>query len=348
MNKEKIALILSGGFILIFASFVFILFNSLEKEDTDRMEVKPNISNPYKAPEIRGIETWINSEPLTLESLKGQVVLIDFWTYSCINCIRSIPFINGWYEKYKDEGLVVIGVHAPEFAFEKLPENVKKAVNDFGVEYPVALDNDFKTWRAYENRYWPAHYFIDREGNVVHTHFGEGEYDNSEMIIQQLLGLDDIKSDLDVEVPITRSQTPETYLGFERIDQFANLNELIENEIVDFSLSQDLRNDSWSLGGKWIMDNEKVTSKSNESIVKIRFTAKNVYLVLGSENPKKIQIKVNGELKNLGKDVSEIGEITVEDHKLYELVNGSELIKQGTLEIIFEEGIEANAFTFGS
>src|SRR3989338_2253577 len=155
--------------------------NTLTKPALEK--VLEGVSYP-KAPEFAGIATWINSEPLTLEELKGKVVLVDFWTYSCINCIRTLPYLKDWHEKYADDGLVIIGVHAPEFEFEKDEKNVQKAINDFGLKYPIVQDNDFATWRAYNNRYWPAKYFIDKEGYIRYTHFGEGAYDESEKVIQ--------------------------------------------------------------------------------------------------------------------------------------------------------------------
>ncbi len=303
-----------------------------------------NIEEPYAAAEIQGIQTWINSDPLTLESLKGKVVLIDFWTYSCINCIRTTPFIESWYEKYKDEGLVVIGIHAPEFAFEKVESNVREAVVNAGITYPVALDNDFTTWRAYNNRYWPAHYFIDRDGQVRHTHFGEGEYDESEKVIQELLGLEAelIAGSADIEVPVSRFQTPETYLGYSRLENLVNFQEAKGDEEVDYQYTPELPEDFWSLEGKWTINSEAIVS-GGDSVLRINFTAKNVYLVMGSDAPVDVKISVVGDAAN-----EFIKTIKVNDYKLYELVDADSLQNSKVLEIEVPKGVSLNAFTFGS
>ncbi|HVY55159.1 MAG TPA: cytochrome c biogenesis protein CcdA, partial [Thermodesulfobacteriota bacterium] len=185
------------------------------------------LPEPYAAPDFSGIATWINSKPLTMKELRGKVVLIDFWTYSCINCIRTLPYIKSWDEKYRDDGLVIVGVHSPEFEFEKNADNVRKAVASNGIEYPVALDNNFDTWRNFNNRYWPAHYLIDREGRVVYTHFGEGKYDVTENNIRFLLGLEgDMEKGRSMPAPYSTNQTPETYLGYERADSYRGTGEI--------------------------------------------------------------------------------------------------------------------------
>lgn len=258
------------------------------------------LENPYPAPQITGITHWLNSESLDMESLKGKVVLIDFWTYSCINCIRTFPYIKSWNEKYKDDGLVIIGVHAPEFAFEGKKENVEKALKKFGITYPVAMDNDFSTWKNYENRYWPAHYLIDRDGNVVYTHFGEGKYDVTESNIRHLLGIKK-QENLDVGDDVTSDdQTHETYLGTDRA----------KNEFEMNAPSIPLHH--WALTGEWLRTGEHIETTSSGDALTLHYRAKKVFLVMESADgtPKTVSILRDGQEKD----------ITITDSKLYEIV----------------------------
>jgi len=213
------------------------------------------------APPLAGVTQWLNSAPLTLESLKGKVVLIDFWTYSCVNCLRAIPYVRAWAEKYKDQGLVVIGVHAPEFAFERNIDNVKRAIAKQQIAYPVAIDNAYAVWRAYKNQYWPAHYFIDAQGRIRHHHFGEGEYAQSERVIQQLLaeaGRTDVTIDV-VSVAASGAEaapdfqnvrSPETYVGFARAENFVSPGGFARNAVKDYA-DGDPRLNEWGLTGAW-------------------------------------------------------------------------------------------------
>ncbi len=308
--------------------------------------VELSIDQPYAAPEFTNIDAWINSDGETMESLKGKVVLIDFWTYSCINCIRTLPFLKEWNEKYKDDGLVIVGVHAPEFAFEHVPANVQAAVNEYGIEYPVALDNDFETWLAYDNHYWPAKYFIDRDGNVRHTHFGEGDYSESEEVIRYLLseGGSDIEdpmgsSEGDV-APIGLFQTPETYLGYSRGDRFANAEDedILKDEVASYTLHEDLEVNEWSLGGDWKIEDEKSTSQQKEAQLRMQFSAKDVYLVMASPQPATVQVSVNGEVQP---------DVEVTASNLYHLVNLDDSVFNATLDLTFPKGVEIYAFTFG-
>lgn len=288
---------------------------------------------PYAAPELTGLQDWINSDPVTLQSLKGKVVLVDFWTYSCINCVRTLPHLQGWYDAYKDKGLVIIGVHAPEFAFEKVPENVQKAVAERKLTYPIALDNNFSTWQAYENRFWPAHYLIDKNGKVRQTHFGEGKYDETESAIRSLLAetgatdLGDMKSD-DETPPIGSSQTPETYIGSERAENILNSN--YGSGEQDYVLPQTVQTHSWALGGKWDISAELGKCVS-DCVLKLRYQAKNVYGVFSG----------TGTVNINGKDMS----INADD--IYTLIENTDA-QQGTLELRLSSGLSIHAFTFGS
>lgn len=315
--------------------------------------VKMSVNTPYTAPELQDIEAWINTSGMTLEELKGKVVLIDFWTYSCINCIRTIPFVQGWYDKYKDDGLVVIGVHAPEFAFERKLKNVQDAVREYGITYPVALDNQFSTWKAYQNRYWPAHYFIDKNGMVRHTHFGEGKYEESEAVIRQLLELDEIGMEKqDYVVPISRGQTPETYLGYARIKNFANPHEYKPDAVVSYTQRERLNDDQWSLGGKWEVQEERSVSQEDGAKLTFQFNAKDVYLVMDTvdQQQKTVEVRVNGQTQHFGRSVDDNGRLIVDAPELYHLVSSdsSKTLDGATLELSFEKGVAIYAFTFGS
>ena len=297
------------------------------------------VETPYPAPSIEGIERWINSDPLTIESLKGKVVLVDFWTYSCINCIRTLPYITAWDSKYRDKGLTVIGIHSPEFEFEKDSDNVIKALAKYGIRYPVALDNHLATWTSFDNRYWPAHYLINKEGKVVYTHFGEGNYDITENNIRFLLGLPKEQLSQDA-VSATRQQTPETYLGYARTQHFAGIPALIHDSAARYALPAELPVNYWALLGKWRVEADKIVSLDTANAIRLNFKAKKVFLVLGSEHntPIKVTVKLDGIEKN---------KFTVTNHSLYELLS----LKQagtGTIEISSDtDGLEAFAFTFG-
>jgi cytochrome c biogenesis protein CcdA/thiol-disulfide isomerase/thioredoxin len=297
---------------------------------------------PYvKAPEISGITKWFNTQPLRPSELKGKVVLVDFWAYSCINCIRTLPHIESWYKKYKDQGLVVIGVHAPEFPFEMDPKNVAAAVKEFGITYPVAMDNDYVTWSNFSNRYWPAHYLIDREGRLVYTHFGEGDYAETENKIRELLHLNkstDLPSD---SATTSLSQTPETYLGYERAKNFSSPESVTKDKLNVYSFPGNLARNQWALKGPWTIQKDHIVAGHAGAGLMFYFTATKVYLVLGNNtgHPVNITLKLNGNTAT---------KITVSQHKLYELINQSSA-KNGVLEITAEKpGLEAYAFTFGN
>jgi cytochrome c biogenesis protein CcdA/thiol-disulfide isomerase/thioredoxin len=298
--------------------------------------LQDGLQTPYAAPEIAGINKWFNSEALDLAALKGKVVLIDFWTYSCINCIRTLPHIEGWYEKYKDKGLVIIGVHSPEFAFEGKPENVSAAIKKFGLTYPVAMDNEFGTWRNFENKYWPAHYLIDKNGMVVYTHFGEGKYDVTENNIRYLLGLQ-MDGSADAGMMVTaQSQTPETYLG----------NARAERE----SKADTLPADGWKAEGNWKRTGEYIESTKAGDSLTLHFQAKKVFLVMESATGETVhaQISMNGKI--LGEDTADIKDSTVaiKESRLYELI-AEQAATDGTVTIKADgAGLRLYAFTFES
>jgi cytochrome c biogenesis protein CcdA/thiol-disulfide isomerase/thioredoxin len=307
----------------------------------------------YDAPELKNIAAWINSDPQTIESLKGRVVLVDFWTYSCINCQRTQPYLNAWYDKYKDDGFVILGVHAPEFAFEKVTENVQKAVVDASIKYPVALDNNFSTWQAYENRFWPAKYLIDKDGQVRYTHFGEGDYDKTEETIQTLLKesgqtvTDKIEANRTTG-PINRGQTPETYLGYARAERFANSNQFVADKPIEYSLRSQLANNEWSLGGKWQINDESSQSLASSTKLSINFSGKEVYLVMSGPPGSSVAVSVDGLSKPGGSDIDTKGQVNIDGARLYKIVNTGQYMTNKKLTLTFPIGVTVNAFTFGS
>jgi cytochrome c biogenesis protein CcdA/thiol-disulfide isomerase/thioredoxin len=307
----------------------------------------------YDAPELKNIAEWINSDPLTIKGLRGKVVLIDFWTYSCINCQRTQPYLNTWYDKYKDDGCVIIGVHAPEFAFEKVTENVRRAVVDASIKYPVALDNDFATWRAYQNRFWPAKYLIDKDGQVRYTHFGEGDYAETEKTIQELLKESGKSITEKIETERSASsaageQTPETYLGYDRGERFASAAQFIGDQPVDYALASELKEHEWSLGGQWQINDESSQSLSGESKLKLNFSAKEVYLVMSGPPGSLVEVSVEGLGSPGGADVNPKNQVSLSGARLYKIVSLDKFMSSQTLTLTFPSGVTVNAFTFGS
>ncbi|PIE19286.1 MAG: hypothetical protein CSA64_05255 [Arachnia propionica] len=300
----------------------------------------------YPAPELTGITDWLNSEPLTLAQLRGNVVLVDFWTYSCINCIRTQEYLNAWYDAYHDDGFEIIGVHAPEFAFEKLPENVRNAIAEAKIKYPVALDNDFATWQAYSNRYWPAKYLIDRDGNIRYVHFGEGDYDETENAIRALLG----ESGPAAEQPSdpmrhTPGQSPETYLGTERASGFRGSPGLQAGE-TSYQPDTNIGLNEWTLAGTWQVDDEAITAQADDAQLSYRFTGQGMFLVLDGPPGSSVQVTLEGAGDPGGAD-AESGTVSIDSARLYHLVQLPQATDGTTVTLQFSKGVSAHAFTFG-
>jgi thiol-disulfide isomerase/thioredoxin len=313
---------------------------------------------------LSGAVAWLNSPELSADDLRGKIVLIDFWTYSCINCLRAIPYVRAWAEKYKGQGLVVIGVHAPEFAFEKSIDNVRRATQELKIGYPIAIDNDYAIWRAFNNQYWPAHYFIDGEGRVRHHHFGEGEYDLSEQVIQKLLaesGKTDVSNGL-VTVDADGAQaagdlvnvlSPETYVGYERSENFVSPGGVIRDIRHAYSAPTKPSLNQWALDGDWTVDGEKAVLEGASGRIVYRFHARDLHLVLGPAKdgkPVRFRVLIDGKPpgNDHGFDTDSEGKGTVTDQRLYQLVRQSQGAKDRTFEIEFmDPGAEAFAFTFG-
>ncbi|MBW8786166.1 MAG: cytochrome c biogenesis protein DipZ [Rhizobium leguminosarum] len=315
------------------------------------------------APSLDGAVEWLNSEPLTTEQLRGKVVLVDFWTYSCINCIRTIPYVRAWAEKYADQGLVVIGVHAPEFAFEKKIDNVKKAIGDFQIGYPVAIDNDYSIWRAFENSYWPAAYLIDAKGQIRYHHFGEGNYNRTEKAIQDLLR--EAGSQTTASAPVVPDakgveagpdlgniRSGETYLGYEQAANFASPEGLQADTAKNYSIAEPGLN-GWGLSGTWIVGRDQATLDQPGGGITYRFSARDLHLVLGpgaGDKPIRFQVKIDGEAPgpDHGSDIDADGNGTVTATRLYQLVRQSGTVAARNFEIRFlDPGVQAYAFTFG-
>jgi thiol-disulfide isomerase/thioredoxin len=315
-----------------------------------------DLTDAGTAPELTGIDHWLNSKPLTLAGLRGKVVLVDFWTYSCINCIRTLPYVEGWYQKYAADGFVVIGVHTPEFAFEHDTGNVASAIARFGITYPVAQDNEYATWQAFSNEYWPADYLIDASGHIRVEHFGEGEYDQMETDIRTLLA-DAGKSSLPGavglagDVPIANNQTPETYLGTDRGANFAGSYPGPGSHSLAFPGS--LPDDNWALSGTFDFESQYITATKAGDRLELSFGARDVYLVMSADTPVTAHVSVTGSEVSAGgvagtEDVSASGSLTVSTPRLYHLVHLPSM-QRAEVTITFDQpGARAFAFTFGS
>jgi thiol-disulfide isomerase/thioredoxin len=292
------------------------------------------------APEFRAIEEWINSEPLTMVALRGKVVVLDFWTYSCINCLRTLPHLTAWDDAYRDDGLVIVGVHTPEFAFEREPDNVRRAVRDHGIDYPVALDPDFGTWEAWQNRYWPAKYFVDRRGHIRYAHFGEGDYEESERVIRQLLaeGQDGplVSGAIEDATP-TGPQTPESYLGYGRIDRFVGSSIQPDREAA-YTIPQVVPLHGLAYGGRWRVEEERIVA-GEDARLRLHFKGGDVFLVLGTSSEQETaEVTLDGE---------RVGTVSVTQDDIYTLARIPGEKNEHVLDLRLSPGTEAYAFTFG-
>lgn len=315
-------------------------------------------------PELAGATAWLNSKPLTRADLRGKVVVLDFWTYSCINCLRALPYINAWYQHYKDSGLVIIGVHSPEFDFEKSTDNVRQAVQKFGIQYPVAIDSNMALWNAFNNRFWPAHYFVDAQGRIRGHHFGEGKYARSERTIRQLLaeaGAKNLPDPLDdaagqgvsAASDTANVSSPETYLGFARAENFMSPGSFVRDAVKEYSLPPKLSLNQWALAGRWNVSAEKATLRAPPGRVVFRFRARDLHLVLGpgpERKPVRFRVLLDGKppAADHGMDTDEAGNGTVREQRLYQLIRQKGAVGEHEFSIEFLDGhVEAYSFTFG-
>lgn len=314
-------------------------------------------------PSLAGANGWLNSPPLTVPSLRGKVVLVDFWTYSCINCIRTLPYVRGWYDKYKDHGLVIIGVHSPEFAFEKNPDNVARAVKALGVDYPVALDNDYAIWKGFHNQYWPAHYFIDARGRIRSHHFGEGDYHESEDVIRQLLTeagqknlpggyVNDDHRGVEAAASGDPTRSPETYVGYARAMNFAG-GRMAHDDPWDYHAPNAYATNQWALNGRWIVRDEYAQLERAGGSITYRFRGRDLHLVLGPGSdgkPVRFRVTIDGKPPGAdhGMDTDAAGNGSVDSQRLYQLVRQANGTGERLFEITFlDPEVRAYAFTFG-
>jgi cytochrome c biogenesis protein CcdA/thiol-disulfide isomerase/thioredoxin len=316
-------------------------------------------------PSLSGATAWLNSPPLSPQSLRGKVVLIDFWTYSCINCLRALPYVTGWYAKYKDHGLVVIGVHAPEFAFEKDVGNVRRAVADLHITYPVALDNDYAIWQGFNNQYWPAHYFIDSQGRIRGHHFGEGNYQESEATIRELLteagyvdlppaGVESAKAvGVQAAADEAHDQSPETYVGYRRAENFSSAGGFAQDRPHDYAAPNTLTLNQWALSGTWMVDPEKAVLRAAPGKIVFRFFARDLHLVVGPGSdgkPVRFRVLLDGvaPAANHGADTDADGRGVIDEQRLYQLIRQSGDVREHVFSIEFlDAGVQAYSFTFG-
>lgn len=296
------------------------------------------LDNQGQAPELLGGQEWLNGDPLTLAELKGRVVLIDFWTYSCVNCIRTLPYLRAWHDKYASKGLVIIGVHSPEFEFEKSLDNLQAAVQDFDINYPVVQDNDFTIWRSYDNRYWPAKYLLDKEGTIRYTHFGEGQYDETEAVIQKLLGEEAELVDMPEYQNVSRS--PETYLGYWRLGSVVSSPTPVHDQLETYSTPDNFPVNALGFQGDWTVHYQHAVPTAGSSL-HFRFHAKEVNLVMA---PAKDGTTPTVDVLLDGQPVKTL---EINKDQLYNLIK----LDQGEnhlIEIRFPQGgVEVYAFTFG-
>jgi thiol-disulfide isomerase/thioredoxin len=311
-----------------------------------------------------GATGWLNSPPLTPAGLRGKVVLVSFWTYTCINWLRQLPYLRAWAGKYAGHGLVVVGVHTPEFGFERDVDNIRRAVADMAIEYPVAIDSDYAVWTAFDNDYWPALYFADAEGKIRHHQFGEGEYQRSEMIIQRLLagaGSDGIARDLvspdapGIEAPADWAslRTPETYTGYERAENFASPGGAVPNRPHVYAAPPALRLNHWALTGAWTVAGQGATADAADARIAFRFHARDLHLVMGPAAPGtsvRYRVLLDGQPPGdaHGLDVDADGQGTLTEQRLHQLIRQSGPVTERTFEITFlDPGAQAFSFTFG-
>jgi thiol-disulfide isomerase/thioredoxin len=361
---------MNANHLAVAAAFALAILPPLETSAQDQLEerdmfrTEPNWSVGGKAPSLDGATEWLNSPPLSAADLRGKVILIDFWTYSCINWIRSLPYVRAWASKYKDQGLVVIGVHTPEFEFEKNIDNVRRAAQEMGIDYPIAIDSEYAIWTAFRNNYWPALYFIDAQGQVRHHFFGEGDYARSETVIQELLteaGSDRILTDpvspnangAEAAADWRNLRSPENYVGFQRTLNFASHERLLTDRPRVYSFPGRLRLNHWAASGNWTAGKQAIFLNKANGSVAYRFHARDLHLVMGPSTPGvtvRFRIRIDGQSPGTdrGTDVDENGHGTATEQRLYQLIRQSGPIQDRNFEIEFlDPGVEVFVFTFG-
>jgi thiol-disulfide isomerase/thioredoxin len=349
---------------IVLALIATICWTAIADLTAAKAQEAPSIVGSSPLSGLSGATGWINSKPLTAKDLKGKVVLVDFWDYSCINCIRAIPYVRAWADKYKDSGLVVIGVHTPEFDIEKLTPNVQKAVNKFGITYPIAIDSNQAIWNAFHNEYWPAHYFIDAKGKVRFEHFGEGNYDQSEHWIQELLqeragkampvGAVSVQAQgVEAAAHTGDVRSPETYVGFGRAEHFASPGGFRMGAEKSYVAPTHPTLNEWGFEGKWVDNMQRAVLNSSGGKIVFHFHARDLHLVLGPTadgKPVRFRVTIDGQApgEDHGVDTDAQGNGVVTDHRLYQLVRQRGTVTDHIFTIEFEDpGVQAFSFTFG-
>ncbi|MGV6875766.1 cytochrome c biogenesis protein DipZ [Pseudochelatococcus sp. B33] len=362
-SESAASVVMSGGPAMMAGGSAMMTGGSAMMMQAAPAQTQTDLPVEGTFPSLVGAVGWLNTPPLSVEALKGKVVLVDFWTYSCINCLRAIPYVRAWAEKYEEQGLVVIGVHTPEFAFEKNVDNVRNAVADLKIGYPVAIDNNYAVWRAFGNRYWPAHYFIDAQGRIRHHHFGEGDYEQSERVIRQLLaeaGAKDVADDY-VAVSATGAEapanladvrSPETYIGYERAENFVSPGGAAHDAARAYEPGAPRLNE-WGLAGRWTVGKEHAELDAADGGIVFLFHARDLHLVLGpgaDGKPVRFRVTIDGKPPgdDHGVDTDANGQGIVTGERLYQLVRQQGAVRERTFEIRFlDPGVQAFAFTFG-
>ena len=349
------------------SQFTYLNTTNTERKLIAQLAQEPNatiVAETLTMPPLTGATQWLNSPPLSSEMLRGKVVLVDFWTYSCINCLRTLPYLKAWDEKYRAQGLVIIGVHAPEFAFEKDQRNVQQAIRELGITYPVAMDNQYAIWNAYKNEYWPAHYLFDANGKIRHKHFGEGAYQETEQMIQALLKEAHqgvlVMGDKLVNVAGTGAtaaataieRSPETYLGYARQKNLASPEVLRKDVVSSYSMPRVLKPNQWALQGEWLISEQSAALPTTAGAISYHFQGCDLHLVLGSRSGKPVRFKVtlDGTTPGAdhGVDIDALGNGKILEQRLYQLIRQNGKVGFHTFRIEFLDGdTEAFAFTFG-
>lgn len=376
MNTDNLSALAVGVAVVALIAGFAIYFNSPElnkaasgQQPTEFVSsigedgvVKIDKSQYKQAPELSKITGYVNSEPFKLSDLRGKVVVVDFWTYSCINCIRTIPYLNMWYEKYADDGLVIVGVHTPEFDFEKNPDNVKAAVEKFGIKYPVVQDNEKGTWKAYENRYWPRKYIVDDEGYIRYDHIGEGSYAETEYVIQSLLKerAANLGQTVDIDSSITRPEsvqniefsrihTPELYFGYAYARTSLGSPEGYRpDQTVKYTIPEDVKPNAIYLSGEWKSNPDHMELRGQAGQIVLEYSAKSVNIVAGGAG--KISVSEDGSAlteESLGTDLSENGSTTIDGQRLYNIITHSRYGEHRLVIDVVGQGFQIYTFTFG-
>ncbi|MEA3249366.1 MAG: redoxin domain-containing protein [Patescibacteria group bacterium] len=320
-----------------------------------------SLTDEGEMPAFRGISDWINTDPLTRNDLDGKVVLVDFWTLSCVNCTRTLPHLKSWHDTYKNSGLRIVGIHTPEFAFERDAVNVRATMERHGIEYAVALDNDHAMWKAYRNHYWPAHYFVDRKGRIRYHHFGEGGYGHSESVLRTLLSEDGtelpavIESEEGADVDLSRVGTPETYLGYERLEYLGSPEPVKMDEVSRYSTVMKPAGNVFYLEGDWEISREWAAPRSENASLLFKVRASRVNLVMDTnQRMKRVQVELDGgplRDREAGVDTTNVDKMSIaeiNEGRMYELVDTRGKYSERELRLTFiDPGTKLYAFTFG-